>query len=141
MAPVVTTRILGDVELGRRLRELADRAAEDALVAAGIAGGLVVERTWKTLFRHASEASIAGLPPRRQTGQYAQSIHVEVLERSRSRVVVAIGTSITDPPYPVFLEYGTSRMPAHPIARPAFDQSKAEATEEMTRELRRRLGM
>jgi HK97 gp10 family phage protein len=141
MAPVVTASVLGTAELARRLRELGDRAATDALVGAGIAGGLVVERTWKSLFRHADELSIAGAPPRRQTGQYSQSIHIEVLEQSRTRVVVAIGTSITDPPYPVFLEYGTSRMPAHPIARPAFDQSKQEATAEMTRELRRRLGM
>jgi HK97 gp10 family phage protein len=141
LPPSVTASVLGGVDLARRLRELSERAAEDALVAAGIAGGVVIERTWKSLFRHADEASIAGAPPRRQTGQYSQSIHVEVLERSRDRVVVAIGTSITDPPYPVFLEYGTSRMPAHPIARPAFDQSKEEATEEMTRELRRRLGL
>jgi hypothetical protein len=35
-----------------------------------------------------------------------------------------IGTDLTDPPYPYFLEYGTSRMPAYPAARPAFDETR-----------------
>jgi hypothetical protein len=33
-----------------------------------------------------------------------------------------IGTDLTNPPYPFFLEYGTSRMPAYPAARPAWDE-------------------
>lgn len=33
-----------------------------------------------------------------------------------------VGTDLTDPPYPFFLEYGTSRMPAYPAARPAWDE-------------------
>jgi hypothetical protein len=33
-----------------------------------------------------------------------------------------IGTDLTDPPYPFFLEYGTSKMPAFPAARPAWDE-------------------
>lgn len=38
-----------------------------------------------------------------------------------------IGTDLVDPPYPYFLEYGTSRMPAYPAARPAFDERYPEA--------------
>lgn len=38
-----------------------------------------------------------------------------------------IGTDLTDPPYPYFLEYGTTRMPAYPAARPAFDERYPEA--------------
>lgn len=42
-------------------------------------------------------------------------------------VEVIVGTDLTDPPYPVFLEYGTSRMGARPSARPAFEQTKTTA--------------
>lgn len=38
-----------------------------------------------------------------------------------------IGTDLTEPPYPYFLEYGTSKMPAYPAARPAFDERYPEA--------------
>ena len=36
----------------------------------------------------------------------------------QSEVTVVVGTSLVDPPYPYFLEYGTSRMAARPSARP-----------------------
>lgn len=45
----------------------------------------------------------------------------------RQGAVAYVGTNLTDPPYPFFLEYGTSRMPAYPAARPAFDESMAQA--------------
>ena len=38
-----------------------------------------------------------------------------------------VGTNLVSPPYPYFLEFGTSRMAARPSARPAFDESKDEA--------------
>jgi hypothetical protein len=38
-----------------------------------------------------------------------------------------IGTDLTDPPYPFFLEFGTVRMPAYPAARPAWDEMKGTA--------------
>ena len=37
-------------------------------------------------------------------------------------MTAVVGTDLTEPPYPYFLEYGTSRMPAYPAARPAFDE-------------------
>lgn len=41
--------------------------------------------------------------------------------------VAYVGTNLTDPPYPYFLEYGTSRMPARPAARQAVDERKDAA--------------
>ena len=41
-------------------------------------------------------------------------------------VEVTIGTDLTDPPYPYFLEFGTSRMSAHPSARPAYEETKGQ---------------
>lgn len=141
MAPVVTVKTFGSAELLRRLGRLSDAAAGSSLATAGLAGGIVIERKWKSLFRKASDPSFPGSRPRRQTGQYAQSVHTVVLEQGRSHAVVAVGTSITAPPYPEFLEYGTSKMPPHPIARPALDQSKGEALREVTRVLKIELGL
>ena len=53
----------------------------------------------------------------------------ELRALARSGAVAYIGTNLVDPPYPYFLEYGTSRMPAYPAARPAFDQRKGEAVD------------
>ena len=40
-----------------------------------------------------------------------------------------VGTDLVDPPYPYFLEYGTSRMPAYPAARPAWDEMSGVAVQ------------
>lgn len=39
------------------------------------------------------------------------------------QVEVVVATDLRDPPYPLYLEYGTSRMKAYPIARPAFTEN------------------
>jgi len=43
------------------------------------------------------------------------------------RQTAIVGTDLMEPPYPYFLEYGTSRMPAYATARPAFDERRGEA--------------
>jgi HK97 gp10 family phage protein len=140
--PVVTGyQVVGANAVIRALARLSDAAAEQTLVVAAQAAGIVVQTEWKSLFRSQSDASYPGSLPRRQTGQYAQSIHVEIVEHDRTHAWVAIGPSIIDPPYPLFLEYGTSKMPAHPIARPAWDRSKARALKEMADVLKLKLGL
>jgi hypothetical protein len=42
-------------------------------------------------------------------------------------MTAVIGTDLVDPPYPYFLEYGTSRMGARPSARPAYDEMSSTA--------------
>lgn len=51
----------------------------------------------------------------------------EVAGIGKQGAIAYVGTNLTDPPYPFFLEYGTSRMPAYATARPAFDETKAQA--------------
>lgn len=46
----------------------------------------------------------------------------ELSAMGTAAVTAIIGTDIVNPPYPFFLEYGTSRMPAYPSARPAYDE-------------------
>lgn len=117
------------------LARRSDRAAEKALVSAGRAGALVVEAEWKREFRKKSDPSVPGLAPRVQTGTYRRAIHSEVRSSSRTRVVYVVGPGVIDPPYPAFLEWGTAKMPPHPIARPAWDRSKQLALDESTRVL------
>lgn len=138
---VLRYQIVGAPELARRLATLSDAVAERTLERAGRAAGAVVANEWKRTFRKKSEQSVAGLPPRSQTGTYRRAIHVEIASVSRERVDVHVGPSIVDPPYPAYLEYGTSRMPAHPIARPAWDRSRRPALDEATRQLRAALGL
>lgn len=77
-----------------------------------------------------------------KTGTYMRSIHAEEAKtEGADRVVIEVGTDITDPPYPLFLEYGTKRMEPRPTARPAFEASKdamAKEAEEVFRILIRK---
>ena len=141
MAPNRTVVFIGQEAVVRRMSALADAVASHNLEIAGRAMGLPVEEAWKRGFRKKSDPSIAGVAPRRQTGTYSRSIHTEIESVSRNRVLVKVGTSITQPPYPAYLEYGTSKMPAHPIARPAWDASKHEAQRAGERVLKRLLGL
>lgn len=139
MIPITVT--IDGRAVSAALIKLSDQMAGRNLEAAATAGALVFDRAWKELFRSSSDPSIPGAPPRRQTGTYSRSIHPETLAVTRDSATVEVGTNIDSPPYPVFLEYGTSRMPAHPIARPAFEQNTAEAADTTMRALAKLLGI
>lgn len=109
------------------LKALDDRASASVLSTAARAGGGVVAAEWRALFRRKSDASFPGSLPRRQTGTYSRSITVVTVQSSRSSALVHVGPTISNPPYPIYLEFGTSRMPPHPIARPAAMRSSARA--------------
>jgi len=93
-------------------------------------GGLVIANEWKR------RAPI-------KTGTYRRSIHVAgaaektpdfegtELDEPGDKLTVKIGTNIKEPPYPEFLEYGTSRMPPHPSAGPAMDATREEVLKEV----------
>jgi len=93
-------------------------------------GGLVIANEWKR------RAPI-------KTGTYRRSIHVAgaaektpdfegtELDEPGDKLTVKVGTNIKEPPYPQFLEYGTSRMPPHPSAGPAMDATREEVLKEV----------
>ena len=93
-------------------------------------GGLVIANEWKR------RAPI-------KTGTYRRSIHVAgaaektpdfegtELDEPGDKLTVKVGTNIKEPPYPEFLEYGTSRMPPHPSAGPAMDATREEVLKEV----------
>jgi len=134
----VTAKVIGGANLARKFAQLEKAARGEVLEVALVAGGLVIANQWK-----------ANTPYR--TGQYRRSIHVgghsgETPDfegddlggnvHSATHAEVVVGTAITDPPYPKFLEDGTSRMSARPSAQPAFDEKKGEAIREVERALK-----
>lgn len=64
--------------------------------------------------------SIAGNPPAVDTGTLRRSITYTVDEKN---LVGYVGSVINDPPYGVYLEYGTSRMKPRPWLKPATEKS------------------
>lgn len=64
--------------------------------------------------------SIAGNPPAVDTGTLRRSITYKVDEAEKTGYV---GSTIKNPPYGVYLEYGTSRMKPRPWLRPALEKS------------------
>lgn len=68
-----------------------------------------------------------------ETGTLRRSIAVETEEKNKSAVVVRCGTNVE---YAPFLEFGTSRMAAHPFMRPAFFNHKSEILDKIVGELK-----
>jgi HK97 gp10 family phage protein len=149
---MIKARVTGGPALAAKFRALESLAQRQILEAALVPGALVVQNEWKRQAPH-NESSPPTKQPTKSTGQYRRSIHIgghtELApdfegqdmgyhHRSSSphRAHVAVGTNITDPPYPYFLEEGTSRMAARPSAGPAFEEKKDEAVEEIRDALR-----
>lgn len=116
----LTYSIQGVNHLMAKLGKLESELPE-MMSAALKTGALTIQNRWKE--RVLSDAY--------KTGNYMRSIQVGEPEISATHARVEIGTDITNPPYPFFLEYGTSRMSARPTMTPAFDESVHPATEEV----------
>lgn len=123
----MTQPLIDSKELERKLNRLADDVAADTLANAAEVGAKVIENEWEDLMLQD--------PTTYKTGQYRRSVTTEVAETSRDQAEVHVFTDIDDPPYPNFLEFGTSKMKARPKARPAFDNKKDEAVKEVRKAL------
>jgi HK97 gp10 family phage protein len=96
----------GDKALLARLAGLSPERTLDALEGGLLAGANLFANAWKEAAPY-------------RTGTYRRSIHVETAERAGENVQVKVGTDQTDPPYPFYLEYGTSGYyPIVPKNRP-----------------------
>lgn len=143
---MIRARVVGGAELSRKFRKLEKAVQSRILEAALISGALVIQNEWKIRAPHNVNSPPVKNPPSRSTGNYRRSIHIgghtelapdfqgsdigaQEADLGRARVIV--GTNLVDPPYPVFLEEGTSKMSARPSAGPAFDAKKDEAVREI----------
>ena len=58
------------------------------------------------------------------TGRYVNSISYNIDEDERKQTVTAkVGSTIKDPKYPTFLEFGTSKMSPKPVIRPVWNKN------------------
>ena len=130
---MIEAKIVGMASLERKFRALEKVAQGKMLEQALVAGALLVQNEWKTHTPY-------------RTGTYRRSIHIgghtdlapgfegtDIGKQSGSDsgASVIVGTSITDPPYPIFLEKGTSKMVARSSCGPAFDAKKDAAVKEI----------
>ena len=145
---MIQAKLIGAAALSAKFRKLEQAVQKQVLEQALIAGALVVQNEWKMRTPY-------------KTGTYRRSIHIgghtdlasdfraprekgacrapagarrDLGARSAAgtgQARVIVGTNLTDPPYPVFLEEGTSKMSARPSAGPAFDAKKDEAVKEI----------
>ena len=127
---------MSGIELGAKavfknyLKKLNQPAVEAMVNTAMLAGALLIANEWKRRVPY-------------RTGTYRRSVHIAghtgmtpgfkgtAIPEPSSKLIVEIGTNITDPPYPVYLEYGTSRMKARPSAGPALDSTVNDALKEI----------
>lgn len=76
----------------------------------------------KSYGRQRHHPSVPFAYPAVDTGALRKSITVEVEEDGGS-VKGVVGSTITNPPYPAYLEYGTSKMKPRPWMTPAIESS------------------
>lgn len=140
----LTFTLTGIPQAQRKIAELAAVSGMPILRAALTAGALPISNAWKEGAAY-------------DTGTYRRSIHIGGItqpeggdppgrkigrkplpgpDEAEGKVTIYVGTDIVDPPYPYFLEVGTSRMGAQPAALPAFDSRKDEAVVEVAAVLR-----
>lgn len=91
------------------------RATFTAYTYKGVNGNTIVNKRPR---------SVPGSAPAPDTGTLMRSITHDVKVFSTFKTVIGrVGSVITNPPYPAYLENGTSRMAARPWLRPSLDQN------------------
>jgi HK97 gp10 family phage protein len=117
----VTVQVEGLTELNQTLLDLGDKVAKQFLRKAGkVASDLFVQAAKQ-------RAPVLKKPTRqRQAGTLRDSIIAKVSLRQGKGLVVRVGPD-KKVFYARFVEFGTSKMPAKPYMRPAWDGEKDAA--------------
>jgi HK97 gp10 family phage protein len=107
-------KVTGVDQLSATLKGLKTKASGAQLATALRAGGLVIETPAK------AKAPVL-------TGNLRRSIHTEV-SSSGAKAQARVGTNVE---YATAQEFGTSRQPGTPYLRPAYDENKGKAVNEI----------
>lgn len=115
-----TTSWQGVDQLDRRIDVLLDVATSTEIINAMLPGAQHIADLWRSKVPY-------------ETGRYHDSIRVELGEDDEFGIpgidIFTDAVSDIGFNYPEALEFGTSRMPAHPSALPAFDEGAPAAIE------------
>lgn len=148
----VSVKVSGLKELAKRMQDLDKKVRNRISAKAMRAGGRIVRDTAR-----AKAPVLQESVPHRRKGTLKRSIveRTKVGRNGKTTTYIAVknlsGKQIAkfkgksgksgaknpnDPYYWRFVEFGTSKMPAKPFMRPAFEQSKNQAANEIIRTLR-----
>ena len=104
--------------------------ANDAIKKANMK---VLNSTFKNLIKGVTDAAILLESEEKRaiknfpvvdTGRFLNSISNNIkVEESKQFVNGKVGSTIKDPKYPMFLEFGTSKMSPHPTMRPTWNKN------------------
>lgn len=115
MASRIKMTLEGGDELARQLERLGERIAGRLLTEAAMVAAEVVREEAK------QRAPV-------RTGNLRDHIDVEIAKTQPHKAEVHVGPT-KEAFYGMFIEAGTSKMPARPYLRPALDAASQQATE------------
>ena len=81
-----------------------------------------------TYGKHNHHPSLANNPPAVDTGLLRMSITYTV-EETQGKIIGKVGSTLQNPPYGAYQEYGTSRMQPRPWLKPAIEKTKDRVKE------------
>lgn len=122
----VTARVSGFKEMDAVLKELPQVMQKQVLANAVAAGVRVVRREVKAATPIGQDPSVAS----KKYGSAKSNVRLFRLKRIR-RAVAGYRVSMGDAFWMTFYEFGTSRQPARPFFRAAFERASGEAIKAM----------
>lgn len=130
MADEVQVQLTGFREMAERLKQLPERVAKNALrraVAAGAAEVRNQARANAPVDTGEMKRDIQQKREKDQRGNFMAKYSIFVRSGKKSRLSGRARDVQKDSFYWKFVEFGTSKMPAQPFLRPAFEAKKEEA--------------
>jgi HK97 gp10 family phage protein len=119
-------------DLLAKFRKYGDRT-KSKVGKAVLDGAMMIESQAKSMFLHGEhDAPHQGTPPHVQSGMYRNAI-THRLENTGDEIIGIVGVALSDPPYPLYLETGTSKMPTgYPVLNPAAELMHDQVMEKIT---------
>lgn len=127
---MASVQLSGFKELAAALREMGPKVARNGLRSAVAAGAAVVRNEARNLAPVRTGEMKKDIQQKRERdtkGEFAAKYSVFVRSGKKSRLSGKKRNIDKDSFYWRFLELGTSKMPAQPFMRPAFESKKEEA--------------